>query len=163
MNNENLLHEYEVVYGTSIPLPLEKFILKGELIGFPKADFINPETKEIYEIDFLTDIGSRGGGVLDQSIRIAIAEKYKNQEPIGFADLKPLNEDEQFIYNLVIFPKYDINCLDESDTYPVYILKHKGYPIEDEMDEEEMEDDFECELQKIGDSFDKFISTLRKQ
>ncbi|TGK19892.1 hypothetical protein [Leptospira stimsonii] len=104
------------------------------------------------------------GGLADQSIRIAIAEGLNTDEPIAFAELKPAFEDDNFIYNFVLFPVYD-----SEDPCAFYLLKHKGnlgdeFEGEDEDGNEiRVESDLEFEMRPVFDSLADCFFTLEKK
>lgn len=163
MDNEYLLSTYSTTHGSSIPLPLKQFILDGELAGFPDTPFTDPLTGKEFIVRFIKDM--EYGGTADQSIRVAISDTFDTQEPIGFAKLDLQSENDDFLYYLIIFPKNDPHRmigLDENDLCPVYLLKFKGYPIDEDDLEEDEESDFECEIHGVAEGFNQFIADLRK-
>ena len=168
MDAERLVKVYRSVHDSDLPLPLKKFILRGDLVNSPASHFADPANSQLFTIKFIKDMETRMDGTSDQAIRIAIAKKYDTQEPIGFAELLPHNGEDIFFYYLVVFPEYDTNRmvgLDENDPCPVFLLKYRGHPDDDAFDEddlgEDVESDFECELHRVSESFDQFVGLLK--
>ncbi|PJZ53521.1 hypothetical protein [Leptospira adleri] len=140
--NQYLLDCYQAAFGTVLPSALSEKILSGEFIKFSNKEFLEKKSNQVFEIELIKDIGNRMGGLIDQSIRLAIAEGLDTDEPIAFAELKSEFVKDSFTYNLVLFPTYD-----PEDPCAVYLLKHKGYPGEEFEDEDEDEDIFESDLE----------------
>ncbi|MBM9500198.1 hypothetical protein JWG44_08045 [Leptospira sp. 201903071] len=157
--NQYLLDCYQAAFGTTLPAPLSERILSGEFINFSKKEFVEKKSNQLFEVELIKDIGNRMGGLIDQSIRIAIAEGLDTDEPIAFAELKSKFGKDDFIHNFVLFPTYD-----SEDPCAVYLLKHKGYPGDEFEDEDEdgdevsVESDLEFEMELAFDSLADFFS-----
>ncbi|RHX85647.1 hypothetical protein [Leptospira stimsonii] len=161
--NKYLLDCYQAAFGTSIPSLLSERILSGEFINFSKKNFLQEESNRLFEVDLIKNFERPIGGLVDQSIRIAIAEGLNTDEPIAFAELKPAFEEDNFIYNFVLFPVYD-----SEDPCAVYLLKHKGNLGDEFEDEDEdgneirVESDLEFEMRPVFDSLADCFFTLEK-
>ncbi|MDF2190657.1 leucine-rich repeat domain-containing protein [Paraflavitalea sp. CAU 1676] len=178
--NETLLRYYRTAHDTGVPFPLADFISSGRLVEHPPFTFTD-KSKHTYKGSFITDMGYRMEGMVDQSIRLAVSEQTGNTEPIGFADVKPIGGTDEFQYQLIVFPRHHINSLQAEDPCPVYLVKYTGHPENDEFydddDEDNLEEDeqsdgkaegsdqegsFKCETELIADSFEAFLSAITK-
>lgn len=164
---QRLAAEYQAAHGAIIPPVLNQFILSGAMSASGPFVF-KDDRQRIRKGCFITDIGSRMHGMADQLIRITVADLSNNTEPIGFADVEPVDGADDYTYQLIIFPKTGFPVPADEDPSPVYLVKYKGYPSEEEdYDEEFAEEEtggegtgFDCSLHEIAGSFKEFISAI---
>lgn len=179
--NVILLKHFRSAHDSGVPAPLANFISGGNLAAHEPFSF-KDRSGRAYKGNFIKDIAHRMDGMADQAIRIAVSEEAGDTEPIGFADMEPADGDDGHLYQLIVFPKYLMNSLDAEDPCPVYLVKYKGHPENDECYEDEEDEDsedheeedeaddiddktdedgsFKCAIEEIAPDFKAFMALI---
>lgn len=156
MNTDSLIREFEAAYSVPLPAALRGLI---ESRQFTQLDGRRIKVDgQSYTLRFMSDIGRRMGGLLDQAIRSAVTDR-KGLEPVGF--MEATTSDDEFGHEIAVFVRMNMNRPDEADPAPVYLISYRGYPFDDEMtdddDFEDLQETFECHVRQISPSLESFI------